>query len=145
MKREVLDALPATLEKKWAWIQRIGSLDLGTLNDTSVLDCDDLIEARIFDNKEEIHIFRYDGNLRYVKKQYEDGKDILLTDKRGQIQQTLKMFDDSKEYYFEEQQVLRRPRFGKTLTLRHYLAFDEDGLARIKDTVLCRWEDSHDR
>lgn len=83
------------------------------------LSMDHLIEARAFGNGKEIHVFPgIDGTLRAV-----------LT-----IQE-----EDGEENWYDEKVVLRAG-FGRTLTIRHWIGHDEDGLAYPSEAVFQDYE-----
>lgn len=122
MKTELVDLKNATdpdwLKKagyQYAWIQSENSVMIGTLDDVKI-DHDLLLEARIFSNEKEIHVFTYDDELRAVLTEHEKDDHVI-----------------------ERKQLLRR-RFGKTVTVRHYVGYEEDGQAFIQKTVLCGYE-----
>ena len=119
----------ASLAKRgleYAWIMKIGSVTLGRTAAADLSDPDEILEARIFSDREEIHIFRFEDELTAVRTCTEDS-DVNVTDR---------LSDAGGDHYFEEKQVLRR-RFGKSVTLRRFIGHDEDGLSRIERTVLC--------
>ncbi|MBE5924766.1 MAG: hypothetical protein E7271_09960 [Lachnospiraceae bacterium] len=95
----------------YAWVQEYDSVKLGTVNDVSI-DYDNIIEARFFSSDKELHIFCYDDEMCAVEIIKEDEDD-----------------------YFEEKQILRK-RFGKNITLRYYVDYEDDGQAYIVNTVL---------
>ncbi len=127
---------PNDKDNAYAWIQKIGSISIGKISKLNEFKTDDLIEARFFNDILEIHIFEYDGELRYIQTEKEE-KDKQLSSFPPDLQKQLNGYGGS---YFEETQVLRN-RFGKNITLRHYLGYDEDGLACIKATALCGWKE----
>lgn len=78
------------------------------------LSMDHLIEARAFGGGKEIHVFPgMDGSLRAV-----------LTTQEV----------DGEENWYDER-VLLRAGFGGTLTIRHLIDYDEDGLAVSSEVV----------
>jgi hypothetical protein len=102
---------------RFAFIQRIGSVYVGSIEEAGDLNPDEILEARFFDEEKELHVFKYDGKLEAVVTECEDGDE-----------------------YFEEKQILRG-KYGKTLTIHNYLVFDEkDGQARIGRTVFANYE-----
>ena len=102
---------------KYAFIQRIGSVYIGPIKECGELDPDEILEARFFENGKELHVFKYEGSLKAVVTEHEKGDECI-----------------------EEKQILRG-KYGKTLTLRSYLVFDEkDGQARIGRTVFADYE-----
>ena len=116
--REVL-AADKLLEDgyRYAFIQRIGSVYIGPIEKCGGLNPDEILEARFFEDEKELHVFSYVGTLRAVVTESESGDE-----------------------YIEEKQILRG-KYGKSLTLRSYLVFDEnDGQARIGRTVFKNYE-----
>ena len=102
---------------QYAFIQRIGSVYIGPIEKCGELDPDEILEARFFEDGKELHVFSYEGTPEAVVTEYENGDEFL-----------------------EAKQILRG-KYGKSLTLRSYLVFDEnDGQARIGRTVFKDYE-----
>lgn len=102
---------------RYAFIQRIGSVYIGPIEKCGELDPDEILEARFFEEGKELHVFSYEGTLLAVVREPERGDE-----------------------YIEEKQILRG-KYGKFLTLRSYLVFDEnDNQARIGHTVFANYE-----
>ena len=102
---------------RYAFIQRIGSVYIGPIEKCGELDPDEILEARFFEEGKELHVFSYEGTLLGVVTESESGDE-----------------------YIEEKQILRG-KYGKFLTLRSYLVFDEnDNQARIGHTVFANYE-----
>ena len=102
---------------RYAFIQRIGSVYIGPIEKCGELDPDEILEARFFEEGKELHVFSYEGTLLGVVTESESGDE-----------------------YIEEKQILRE-KYGKTLTLRGYLIYDEnDNQARIGHTVFTNYE-----
>ena len=116
--REILNVENLLAERyRFAFIQRVGSVFIGPIEMCGELNPDEILEARFFEEEKEMHVFRYDGNLEAVVTEHENGDECL-----------------------EEKQILRG-KYGKFLTLRNYLIFDEnDGQARIGRTVFMNYE-----
>ena len=116
--REILNVENLLAERyRFAFIQRVGSVFIGPIEMCGELNPDEILEARFFEEEKELHVFRYDGNLEAVVTEHENGDECL-----------------------EEKQILRG-KYGKLLTLRNYLNFDEnDGQARIGRTVFMNYE-----
>ena len=116
--REILNVENLLAERyRFAFIQRVGSVFIGPIEMCGELNPDEILEARFFEEEKELHVFRYDGNLEAVETEHENGDECL-----------------------EEKQILRG-KYGKFLTLRNYLIFDEnDGQARIGRTVFMNYE-----
>lgn len=116
--REILNVENLLAERyRFAFIQRVGSVFIGPIEMCGELNPDEILEARFFEEEKEMHVFRYDGDFKAVVTIHEDGDE-----------------------YLEEKQILRG-KYGKFLTLRNYLIFDEnDGQARIGRTVFMNYE-----
>ncbi|QNU68459.1 hypothetical protein EHE19_008700 [Ruminiclostridium herbifermentans] len=99
---------------KYVWYQQLDKMDIGEVENQKI-DFSQLLEARIFNEDEELHIYQYEDRLRvFVKRKEEQDKDK----------------------YIEETQILRS-KYGKEIKLRHYIGQDDDGQAFIKMTCLC--------
>lgn len=99
---------------QYIWLQEYGRVELSSVGDVNI-NYDRLIEARVFNSEKELHIYDDDG-IHAVETTFEEGDDC-----------------------FEEKQILRG-RFGKEITLRHYVGYDEDGQAYIEHTVICGYD-----
>lgn len=95
----------------YAWVQEYDRVILDRVSNVAI-NYDNLIEARIFSTDKELHIFEQNDCLNAVEIIREDGDD-----------------------YFEEKQILRK-RFGKSITMRNYVDYEDDGQAYIVNTVL---------
>lgn len=118
MKTEVLHvqaALEQGLTLPFALVQSLSCVTLGKTPEN--VDTTELLEARFFDAKEEIRIFRRDDALCAVKLE-EEPEDCPL----------------------EETYSLDNRRFGGSVTVRHTLRGDEDGQMFVSATRLCGWE-----
>ena len=102
---------------RYAFIQRIGSVYIGPIENCGELDPGEILEARFFEEMKELHVFNYEGTLKAVVTELGNGDEFI-----------------------EEKQILRE-KYGKSLTLRGYLVFDEnDNQARIGNTVFTNYE-----
>lgn len=116
--REFLDVEKLMTDQyRFAFVQRVGSVYIGLIEGCGILNPDEILEARFFEEEKEMHVFKYDEKLEAVVTEYEDGDE-----------------------YIEERQLLRG-KYGEFLILRFYLFFDEnDGQARIGHTVFKYYE-----
>lgn len=115
IKRENVETIDFAAEGyQYVWLQEFGRVELLPVDKTE-LSFDNLIEARVFSRDKELHIYEDDG-LHAVETDFEEGDDC-----------------------FEETQMLRG-RFGKEITLRHYVAYDKDGQAYVTQTVICGYD-----
>ena len=119
MRTEQVDLKEALTQKYWIengykyiWKQEISSVVLTSVNKADDSEEENLLEARIFTEGKELHIFRFEDSLRAVE--------------------TVGNSDDD---FFEEEQLLRE-RFGHSITVRNYIDYDSDGQAYIIRTVL---------
>lgn len=118
MKKTTLtveDAIRLGTELPYAYITRLSEVTVGPTPD--VFGTGELLEARFFGPDREVRIFRCEDDLCAV----------MLEDEAGDV-------------YLDKTSRIRRSCFGKTLTLRRYLSFDEDGQAYIAETRLLDWE-----
>lgn len=99
------------------WLQEYSRVELLPVKAAKDLNAGDLLEARIFTDQKEIHIFPAEEGLKAVVTVTEDGDD-----------------------YFEETQLLRE-RFGKSLTLRNFVGYDDDGQAYIARTAAAKYHE----
>lgn len=83
---------------------------------TAQLDTENLLEARFFGLEGELRIYRDGDMLKAVTLSEEDGDETL-----------------------DERYRIANPRFGRELTIRKILAFDEDGQAYVRATRLMDW------
>lgn len=123
MRRELTDVGQALTKEYWQeegyrylWKQELGSVELLTVEEADSLKESRLLEARVFAKGKELHLFCYENELRAVVTTEEDGDD-----------------------FFEEKQLLLE-RFGESITLRHYIDYEDDGQAYIIQTVLQDYE-----
>lgn len=116
----------------YAWFQRIGGVSLSPLKAGDHFEKEGILEARIFAPGKELHIFQFDGGLRMVETLREETDRCI--EEFVENGNPVPICKDEVDFYFRERQVLRG-KYGKSLTLCHYLAFDEDGQASIRRTV----------
>lgn len=108
-------AISLGLQEPFAYITRLSQVTVGP--SPVDLPVEELLEARFFGSQREIRIWNDSGDFRAVA--VEDEED-----------------DDCQDIT----RSIRRSCFGKKLTLRQYLAYDEDGQAYICGTRLLAWE-----
>lgn len=99
----------------WALIRRLSDVTLGASPES--FSAEELLEARFFSENQEIRIFRDGETMRAVRLGVEP--------------------DDE---YLEECRVIENPAFGKNLTVRKILTYDEDGQCCVKTTMPVKWE-----
>lgn len=117
MKVDVLainDALARGEKLPYLLVRSLSKVTLG--HAAGNLDTADLTEARFFSEKEEIRIFRQDGELHAVSLQEEDG-----------------------ELYVDHTYEISNKDFGTQITVRSCLGFDEDGQACWSGRRLVNW------
>ena len=78
---------------------------------------DELLEARFFDEKQEVRLFRREGVLCAARLVCEEGDSWI-----------------DKTYEVENKDL------GEQVTVRHFLAFDEDGQCYISTSCLTGWK-----
>lgn len=118
MKKTILTASQAVsigLGEPFAYITRLSEVTVGPT--PAALPFEELLEARFFGPQREVRIWYDDQEFHAVIIEDEDG-------------------DDHQDLT----RPIRRSRFGRKLTLRRYLSYDEDGQAYICDTRLLAWE-----
>lgn len=101
---------------RYIWIQEMDHVELKPLSEVE-LCLDRMIEARVFSEKKEIHLFQMEDMWRAIETVREDQDDC-----------------------FEEVQLLRT-KYGKKIILRHYVGYDDDGQAYIKRSVIAGYEE----
>lgn len=114
-KLEVQAALEQGLTLPFAWIRTLSSVTLGPIPET--VDTAELLEACFFSSQEEIRVFQTGSGLKAAR----------LTAEAG-------------DHMIEENRELLSPRFGKSVTMCHILAFDGDGQAYIAESRLTNWK-----
>ena len=115
---------------KYIWIQKVDRVEICEL-DKNDFDIKKLMEARIFGDGREIHVFEYDSGLKAVECCTE-ATDIAV-DKFSDIPQ------DSSVHYFDEDQILPE-KYGEKLTFRNFIAYEDDGQAYIGNKILLKFE-----
>lgn len=117
----VAQALALAAKEPYAYITRLSQVEVGLNSETFSLE--EVLEARFFGPQREIRIYHEDAEFVGVMLEEEEG-DVFL----------------------ERTSLLREPRFGKSLTLRQYIAYDADGQGSIQNIRLVKWEeDAHVR
>lgn len=102
----------------FALINYISEMVLTDKLDAVSIDWNEIVEARFFSEKNEIHIFEDDDEMIAVYSQ--DG-------------------DENNDYLIKKLPIMKRgglSKIGKKLVAKQYLAYDEDGQAEIKFTRL---------
>lgn len=97
---------------RYVWKQEISCSELLTVEESDSIEEGNLLEARIFTNGKELHIFPYEDVLQAVVTESEEGDD-----------------------FWEESQLLSG-RFGYSVIIRNYIAYDPDGQAYIIRSVM---------
>ena len=112
---ELQEGLEKGLKMPYAFISSLSFVSLGYTPEN--IDLSELIEARFFNDKEEIRIYSNEEilNAVYLKEEAED-KNI------------------SKVY------VLKDNSFGNEITVKYDLDIDEDGQTYIHSTRLSDWK-----
>lgn len=100
----------------YALVRTLSQVTLGPTGDVG--ETRDLLEVRFFSDSSEIRIYRQDGDLRAVRLQ-----------------------DDGTIYVDREYSVSNK-KFGKRITVRFYMDFDEDGQAYWSGDRLVDWEEA---
>lgn len=109
------EALELGLAQPYAYITRLSRVTVGPTPAQCPLE--ELLEARFFGPDREVRI--YSG---------EEGLEAVCLE------------DEEQEDYLTSTCTVRDTRFGKYLTLRRYLGYDEDGQAYIQATRLADWK-----
>lgn len=102
---------------QYIWAQQLNQVFLQKLRGVE-LELEKLVEARIFGEGCEIHLFCQDDWAAIETVHW-------------------------KQKYFDETQKIKqadRKRFGSTLQIRHYIEFEEDGQAYVCGSCLNGWE-----
>lgn len=118
MKKTVLPADQAIrlgLTLPYAYITRLSQVTVGRTPEQ--FSDEELLQARFFGPDREIRIWRDEAGLQAVSLE-----------------------DEAGEQCIDLIRPIRSRAFGRRLTLRRYLDFDEDGQAYIRDTRLIHWE-----
>lgn len=105
----------------YAFIRCLSEVRLGLNN--AAFNADELLEARFFGPEGELRIYRDGEALRAVTLSAEDGDETL-----------------DEHYKLPGYELPEHSRFGRALTVRKILAFDEDGQAYVRATLLRKWE-----
>lgn len=119
MKLEIIPvsrAVAAAVEEPYAYIRRLSSrVEVGPA--PAVFLAEDVEEARFFGPRREIRFYREDGRLCSAALE-----------------------DEQTDVFLDAVSRLRDPGFGRSLTMRQYITYDEDGQGRIRDIRLVHWE-----
>lgn len=121
MKRTLMQSVDEAMEMRktmpYAMITRLSEVTLGNMPET--VSKDEMLEARFFGENGEIHIF------------YENGeqKAVYVTDE-----------GNSEKFPPIDHDYDLLSGFGRKLTVRQYVDFDEEGQAYISAIRLLRWE-----
>ena len=113
---QVQDALKLGLSLPYEYVRRISSVTLGPGTGREE-NLNTLLEARYFDETEEIRIFLQQGEWKAVclSKEPEDNP-------------------------IQEVYLLGNQKFGSQITVNRFLSADEDGQAYITATCLAGWK-----
>ena len=98
-------------EQDYALMFKISEMFLKKAVDITEKDLDEITEARAFSERSEIHIFRQNDQLKCLKITDSDQNDIL-----------------TERYALEN----RFGAFGKTVVVKKYVGYDEDGQAYVE-------------
>lgn len=119
MKQELIsfeEGLRRGRELPFAWICSMSSLSLGKT--PREIETEELLEARFFDEEQEIRLFRREEEWKAVSLVRET-KDSVL-----------------ENWY----PVIKEEKFGRKILVRQYLDTDEDGQTIVTVTCLAGWE-----
>lgn len=108
-------AIRMGLALPYAYITRLSEVTVGKTPDSFTTE--ELLDAHFFGPDREVRIWHDGDGFRAVS--LEDGE---------------------QEDHLDLTRSIRRSCFGRRLTMRRYLAFDEDGQAYICGTRLVHWE-----
>lgn len=120
MKQEPLTGAQALEEGKtlpYGLIRQLSRVDLGPVPE-QMPDLSDILEARFFDGRQEIRLFR-----------------------RGEELQGARLTLEDTDRWMDRQEMVENPRLGGELTVRYILDFDEDGQCRVKTFCLTGWKE----
>ena len=119
MKKETLavnEALAGGMALPYALVRSLSQVSLGrTPGEPPMLG--ELLEAWFFDEKQEVRLFRREGVLCAARLVCEEGDSWI-----------------DKTYEVENKDL------GEQVTVRHFLAFDEDGQCYISTSCLTGWK-----
>ena len=118
MKTERLtlqEALERGRALPWSLARSLSSVTLGPTPEG--VELEELIEARFFDAREEVRLFRNEAGLQAVRLTQEDG-DVTI----------------------ETVRKLANPKFGRAIMVVQTLDFDGDGQAFVACTRLAGWK-----
>lgn len=117
MKQIELQADQALTQGSQLPYAMIRSYSQMTLGDTpKVIDLKEVLEARFFDDENEVRLFRTDGELHGVK-----------------------LCEESGDTCIEKRYRIENPDFGTEVRVRCHLVADEDGQTYVKTARLCGW------
>ena len=120
MRIQTINSIDAAMAEgrtyPFVYLRTLSTAAIGTTEDIPIPpELNEVEELRFFGEAAEIRLYRQEGTLLAAK--LEDGEDLFLT---------------------EECSLL--PGFGKRLTKRRLLTFDEDGQAAVSAVRLVHWE-----
>ena len=119
MRKEALagnESLACGMALPYAPVRSLSQVCLGpTPGEPPMLD--ELLEACFFDEKQEVRLFRREGVLCAARLVCEEGDSWI-----------------DKTYEVENKDL------GEQVTVRHFLAFDEDGQCYISTSCLTGWK-----
>lgn len=131
---------------QWVLIQSFSFMELCSVEaDTwKNISQEELLSARFFSEKEEIHIFEEDDSLKAVLCRDNDKDDSLKAVLRrdNAKDDSLKAVlcnDNDKAAWFDEEFAVRKQfeKVGSSLLVRRYVSYDADGQAYIRYSRLC--------
>ena len=111
----IAQAVELGLQEPYACITRLSQVEVGLTPAEICLD--DVLEARFFGPDREIHFY-----------QEEDGLAAVMLE------------DEPSDEFYDTTSPLQDARFGKHLTIRQYIVYDEDGQGSIWDIRPVKWE-----
>lgn len=120
MKQEPLTGPQALEEGKklpYALIRQLSRVQLGPVPEQMPV-LSEILEARFFDSRQEIRLFRQGKELCGVRLTLED------TDR-----------------WMDRQETVENPQLGGELSVRYILDFDEDGQCGVKTFCLTGWKE----
>lgn len=120
MKQEPLTGPQALEEGKklpYALIRQLSRVQLGPVPE-QMPELSEILEARFFDGRQEIRLFRQGGEPCGVRLTLE------ATDR-----------------WMDRQETVENPQLGGELSVRYILDFDEDGQCRVETFCLTGWKE----
>lgn len=117
MKIEPVE-ISAAYTLPFAWIRTYGEVRLGSAPESLCAEeLNELIEARFFNDKEEIRIFYKDDTLCATR-----------------------LAEELEDKYVSSEYILENPKFGSSITVYHCLDTDDDGQTYVRALRLAGWK-----